>query len=80
MTGFELPTLRSNFHSSTSQAIATIKLNQLAHVSGAPGASATDDVGQFREEYLRGIVADAMDEFCTSVRRQLWHMQYHIFA
>ena len=76
----ELPTLRSNFHSSNSQAIATTKFNQLAPVSGAPGASATDDVGQFREEYLRGIVADAMDEFCTSVRRKLYHNQYHMFA
>ena len=43
-------------------------------VPAAPDA--LDEIGQFRDDYFRGIVADAMDEFCTSMRRQLWHIQY----
>jgi hypothetical protein len=37
-----------------------------------------DTVGNFRDEYFRGIVSDGMDEFCSSMRRQLWHIQYDI--
>lgn len=30
----------------------------------------------FQEEYLRNCVEDAMDDFCTDVRKQMWHLQY----
>lgn len=33
-------------------------------------------VGQFQQEFVQATVQEAMDEFCSDMRKQLWHIQY----
>ena len=30
----------------------------------------------FQQDFLRGCVEEAMDDFCSDMRKQLWHIQY----
>ena len=42
-----------------------------------PSKEYSDNAFQaFKQEYVQAAVEEAMDEFCTDMRKQLWHMHY----
>ena len=32
----------------------------------------------FQRDYIRGVVSEAMDEWCSGVERRLWGLQYSL--
>ena len=35
-------------------------------------------VATFQRDYIRGVVSEAMDEWCSGVERRLWGLQYSL--
>merc|ERR1712228_931491 len=36
----------------------------------------SSEIDDFKHEYVQAAVEDAMDEFCSDMRRQLWHWHF----
>lgn len=53
-------------------------------VSAAPQSGSGQEIGgtgrrqltDFQQDFLRGCVEEAMDDFCSDMRKHLWHIQY----
>ena len=52
--------------------------NETKECTGPPPSKEYSDNAfqAFKQEYVQAAVEEAMDEFCTDMRKQLWHMHY----
>ena len=76
----ELKAMMMAFPGALSADLNPLKAVDEEGVKSAVVASVEDKLGGhaqvFQQEFLRNCVEDAMDDFCTDVRKQMWHLQY----
>ena len=72
MTAFPAAVLES----AEKMAVAAAPPDVLDAASFAPDPAGNANMSAYHREFLQNCVEEAMDDFCSDLRRQMWHLHY----
>ena len=72
MTAFPAAVLES----AEKMAVAAAPPDVLDAAPFAPNPAGNANMSAYHREFLQNCVEEAMDDFCSDLRRQMWHLHY----
>lgn len=63
-------------NSSTSTATCNDGAEAISNTKSVSKPRKSSEIDDFKHDYVQAAVEEAMDEFCSDMRKQLWHWHY----
>ena len=63
-------------NSSTSTATCNNGAEAISNTKSVSKPRKSSEIDDFKHDYVQAAVEEAMDEFCSDMRKQLWHWHY----